>query len=78
MAKYNRLLKIEEELGDLLFAVVNLSRFLNVNPELALNKTNNKFIRRIEFMELEAKKMGNSLEMMVLDEMEVLWNKSKE
>lgn len=70
--------KIEEELGDLLFAVVNLSRFLNVNPELALNKTNNKFIRRIEFMELEAKKMGNSLEMMVLDEMEVLWNKSKE
>ena len=71
-------LKVEEELGDLLFAVVNLSRFLNVNPEVALNKTNNKFIRRIEFMELEAEKMGNSLDMMDLDEMNELWDKAKQ
>ena len=71
-------LKVEEELGDLLFAVVNLSRFLNVNPEVALNKTNNKFIRRIEIMELDAEKKGNSLDMMDLDEMNELWDKAKQ
>lgn len=69
--------RVEEEIGDLLFAVVNLSRFLNINPEVALNKTNNKFIRRIEIMELEAKKMGKRLETMNLHEMDELWNQAK-
>ncbi|NLN14437.1 MAG: nucleoside triphosphate pyrophosphohydrolase [Tissierellia bacterium] len=71
-------MKIEEEIGDLLFAVVNLSRFLKVNPEVALNKTNNKFIKRIELMELEAEKMGKKLESMDLQEMDELWNRAKD
>jgi len=62
----------------LIFAVVNLSRFLDVNPEVALNKTNKKFIKRIEFMELESKKMGKKLETMDLQDMEDLWNKAKD
>ena len=70
--------RVEEELGDLLFAVVNLARFLDVNPEVALNRTNNKFIKRIEIMELEAKKMGKYLDVMDLDEMNDLYNLAKE
>ena len=69
--------RVEEELGDLIFAVVNLSRFIHVNPEVALNRTNNKFIKRIEIMELEAKKMGKELEKMDLQEMNALWNQAK-
>ena len=69
--------RVEEELGDLIFAVVNLSRFLNVNPEVALNRTNNKFIKRIEIMELEARKMGKELEQMDLQQMDALWNQAK-
>ena len=69
--------RIEEELGDLLFAVVNVCRFLNVNPEVALNKTVNKFINRFEIMEELSKKMGKKLEDMSLDEMDELWEKSK-
>ncbi|NLY44473.1 MAG: nucleoside triphosphate pyrophosphohydrolase [Tissierella sp.] len=69
--------RVEEELGDLIFAVVNLSRFINVNPEVALNRTNNKFIKRIEIMELEAKKMGKELKDMNLQEMDALWNQAK-
>lgn len=70
--------RVEDEIGDLIFAVVNLSRFLDVNPEVALNKTNKKFIKRIEFMELESKKMGKKLETMDLQDMEDLWNKAKD
>lgn len=69
--------RVEEELGDLIFAVVNLSRFINVNPEVALNRTNNKFIKRIEIMELEAEKMGKELKEMNLQEMDALWNQAK-
>lgn len=69
--------RIEEELGDLLFAVVNVSRFLKVNPDLALNKTINKFISRFQFIEDEAEIMGKNLEDMNLDEMDILWEKSK-
>ena len=53
--------KVEEELGDLLFAVVNVCRFLNVNPEVALNKTINKFIDRFEIMENKSNKIGKKL-----------------
>ena len=69
--------KIEEELGDLLFAVVNVCRFLNVNPEVALNKTVNKFIARFEIMEAKSKKNGKKLEEMTLEEMDALWNEAK-
>lgn len=69
--------RVEEELGDLLFAVVNLSRFLDVNPEVALNKTIKKFIKRLEFMEFRTKEMGKDLKNMTLEEMDVLWNDAK-
>lgn len=69
--------EVEEELGDLLFAIVNVCRFFHVNPEVALNKTINKFITRFEFMEIKAKKMGNRLEYMTLEEMDVLWDEAK-
>lgn len=69
--------KTEEELGDLLFAVVNFSRFLRINPEVALNRTINKFIKRFEFMEEKIKNMGISFEEMTLDDMDELWNEAK-
>lgn len=69
--------KITEELGDLLFSVVNVSRFLDIDPENALNYTIDKFIRRFEFMELKAKRMNSSLKNMTLSEMNELWNESK-
>lgn len=68
---------VEGELGDLLFAVVNLARFLDVNPEVALNRTIKKFIERLEFMELKSQKMGKDLENMTLEEMDILWNEAK-
>jgi tetrapyrrole methylase family protein/MazG family protein len=66
--------KIEEEMGDLLFAVVNVSRFLKVDPELALVKTVEKFIRRFEYIEQNAKR---PLEDMTLEEMDGLWEQAK-
>lgn len=68
---------IEEELGDLLFSVVNVSRFLNLNPEVVLNKTTNKFIKRFERMEIKSEKIGKNLKNMTLKEMNVLWNEAK-
>lgn len=68
--------EIEGELGDLLFAVVNLARFLKINPEVALNRTINKFVQRFEFMESQLKE-GKTLEDMTLQEMEQLWNEAK-
>ena len=69
--------KTEEELGDLIFAVVNLSRFLDVNPEVALNRTINKFIKRFEFIEEELSSQGKDIENSNLEEMDILWNKAK-
>lgn len=69
--------EVEEELGDLIFACVNLSRYLDVNPELALNKTNKKFIERFEFIEEQLKIQGKKVEESNLKEMDKLWNKSK-
>ena len=70
--------RIEEEVGDLIFAVVNLSRFLNVNPEVALSKTIGKFTKRLEKMELKAQLMGIILEGMTLEELDNLWDAVKE
>ncbi|NMB96222.1 MAG: nucleoside triphosphate pyrophosphohydrolase [Clostridiaceae bacterium] len=69
--------RINDEIGDVIFAIVNLSRFLHVQPELALSHTIKKFIRRFEYMEMESLKKGDKLEEMSLDEMDKLWNEAK-
>lgn len=70
--------KIESELGDVLFSIINYARFLDVNPEDALEKTNKKFIKRFMYLESEAAKSGKQLSDMSLTEMDVYWNKAKE
>lgn len=75
--KLNKQKEINEEMGDLLFAVVNLSRYLKVFPELALTGTTEKFINRFEFIESEGEKMGKYLEDMTLKEMDELWDRAK-
>lgn len=69
--------RIEEELGDLLFAIVNYARFLGISPEIALQKTNNKFIKRFQVIESTAANMNKSLSELSLEEMDEIWNKSK-
>lgn len=69
--------KIEEEMGDLLFSVVNAARLYNVNPENALEKTNKKFIRRFNYLEKKSKELGKNLKEMTLAEMDELWNEAK-
>tara|TARA_R110002124_G_scaffold191147_2_gene358598 strand:+ start:3344 stop:4120 length:777 start_codon:yes stop_codon:yes gene_type:complete len=69
---------IESEFGDVLFSMINYARFIGVNPENALEKTNKKFIKRFQFLENAAKKEGKELSDMSLDEMDVHWKKSKE
>jgi tetrapyrrole methylase family protein/MazG family protein len=68
---------IEEELGDIFFMLVNISRFLGVNPEEALRKTISKFIRRFRYIEEHAANEGRSLNDMTLEDMERLWQNSK-
>jgi XTP/dITP diphosphohydrolase len=68
---------IEEEFGDLLFSLINYARFLDVDPEGALEKTNKKFIYRFQWMEEQASLMGKKLQDMTLGEMDQLWNISK-
>jgi tetrapyrrole methylase family protein / MazG family protein len=69
--------KILEEVGDLIFSSVNVSRFLDIDPEFALNYTIDKFISRFEFIEKSAIKTGRSLEEMSLQQMDILWEESK-
>ena len=69
--------KIEEEFGDLLFALVNYSRFLKVDAEAALEKTNMKFIRRFKFIEEKAEASNRPLTDMTLEEMDAIWNEAK-
>lgn len=69
--------RITEEIGDLIFSCVNVSRFLKVDAEEALNKTTDKFINRLNYIEEKAKEKGMKLENMVLDDMDKLWNESK-
>lgn len=68
---------IEEEIGDLLFVVVNLARKLDVDAETALKKTNRKFRQRFKFIESELESNGKSLETSDFEEMDALWNKAK-
>jgi XTP/dITP diphosphohydrolase len=69
--------KVEDEFGDVLFSLINYARFLNINPEDALEKTNKKFIKRFQYLEAESKKDGKELSDMSLTEMDVYWNKAK-
>ncbi len=69
--------KIESEFGDVLFSMINYARFINVNPENALERTNKKFIKRFQFLETAVKKEGKELSDMSLSEMDVHWEKSK-
>lgn len=67
----------ENELGDLLFAIVNYARFIDVNPEDALEHTNRKFIKRFQFIEEKAKEGHKPLQEMSLAEMDVFWKEAK-
>lgn len=69
--------KMEDELGDLLFAIVNYSRFLKINPEDALERTNKKFKFRFQYLEKKAKELGKELSDMTLAEMDVFWEEAK-
>jgi len=69
--------KIEDEFGDLFFALINYARFINVNPEDALEKTNMKFIKRFAFIEKKAKESGRKIQDLTLAEMDGFWNESK-
>jgi XTP/dITP diphosphohydrolase len=69
---------IRNEFGDLLFSLVNLSRFIDVNPDEALERTNLKFISRFRYLEENALKSGKRLADMTLAEMDVYWNEAKE
>ncbi|MEI6865942.1 nucleoside triphosphate pyrophosphohydrolase [Flavicella sp.] len=69
--------RIESEFGDVLFSIINYARFINVNPENALERTNKKFTKRFQFLEEEAKKDNKKLSDMTLAEMDVFWDEAK-
>ncbi|CAG2532186.1 XTP/dITP diphosphohydrolase [Maribacter dokdonensis] len=69
--------KIEAEFGDVLFSMINYARFLGVNPENALERTNKKFIKRFQYLENSAKDIGKDMKDMTLEEMDIYWNKAK-
>lgn len=68
---------IEDEFGDVLFSLINYARFLNINPENALERTNKKFIKRFQYIEKKAKGLQKSLSEMTLAEMDVYWDEAK-
>ena len=68
---------IEDEFGDVLFSLINYARFLNINPENALERTNKKFIKRFQYVEKKAKGLQKSLSEMTLAEMDVYWDEAK-
>jgi len=69
--------RLEDEVGDMLFVLVNIARYLSLDPESALRKTNRKFKRRFQYLEAEFQRRGRKLEDATLDEMESLWQESK-
>ena len=70
-------LRLEDEFGDLMFSMINLSRFIHIDPENALERTNKKFIHRFQYIEAKAKEQNKSLKEMTLEEMDALWNEAK-
>ncbi len=73
----NKSNKIESEFGDVLFSLINYARFLNINPDDALERSNKKFISRFTFLETESAKDGKKLGEMTLAEMDEYWDKAK-
>jgi XTP/dITP diphosphohydrolase len=71
-------LRAEQEFGDLLFSLVNAGRLYKINPDNALERTNQKFIRRFGYVEQKAKDMGRELKDLTLGEMDALWNEAKQ
>ncbi len=69
--------KAEAEFGDLLFSLINYARFIHINPEDALEKTNRKFIKRFQYLESKSKELHKSLKDMSLAEMDIFWNEAK-
>jgi MazG family protein len=69
--------KMEAEFGDVLFSMINYARFLKIDPENALERTNKKFIKRFQYLESKAKEMGKELKDMTLEEMDVFWEEAK-
>jgi XTP/dITP diphosphohydrolase len=69
--------KSEEEFGDVLFSLINYARFMKINPDTALERTNQKFIKRFNYLEAKAQDMGKTLDQMSLEEMEHLWLEAK-
>ena len=69
--------RLEDEIGDMLFVLVNIARYLSLDPESALKKTNRKFKRRFQWLEQELRHSGRRLQDATLDEMEALWQQSK-
>jgi XTP/dITP diphosphohydrolase len=69
--------KIEDEMGDVLFSMINYARFVNIDPESALERTNKKFIKRFQFLEERARSLGKNLSDMTLSEMDVIWEEAK-
>ncbi len=69
--------KIEEEFGDVLFALINYARFLKIKPEHALERTNRKFIKRFQYIEKVAEEQNKKLQEMTLEEMDKIWNNAK-
>jgi len=68
---------VEDEFGDVLFSLINYARFLDINPENALERTNKKFIKRFQYLETKAKSLQKSLSEMTLAEMDVYWEEAK-
>jgi XTP/dITP diphosphohydrolase len=68
---------IESEFGDVLFSLINYARFLKINPEDALERTNKKFIKRFQYLEGKASELGKPLSDMTLAEMDVFWEEAK-
>lgn len=69
--------KMEEEMGDVFFSLINASRLYGIDPENALEKTNKKFINRFKYLETKAANLGKSLKEMTLEEMDEIWNEAK-
>jgi XTP/dITP diphosphohydrolase len=69
--------RAQHEFGDLLFSLINYARFVDINPEEALERTNKKFIKRFQYLESKAKEMGKPLSEMTLAEMDVFWEEAK-
>ncbi|WP_299335761.1 nucleoside triphosphate pyrophosphohydrolase [uncultured Psychroserpens sp.] len=69
--------KIENEFGDVLFSMINFARFLKIDPESALERTNKKFIKRFQYLEQKSKDLDKSLSEMTLAEMDVFWEEAK-